>query len=559
MLTIGGDPLYGQYFTGRIDEVRIYNSALTQAQIQTDMATPIGGAPPPDTQPPTAPSGLDASAVSATQINLTWTAATDNVGVTQYRIERCQGAGCSVFTEIATSTGTSYSDTGRSPATSYSYRVRAQDAALNLGPYSTTATATTPAAPDTQPPTAPSGLDASAVSATQINLTWTAATDNVGVAQYRIERCQGAGCSVFTEIATSTGTSYSDTGRSPATSYSYRVRAQDAALNLGPYSNTATAITPAAPDTQPPTAPSGLDASAVSATQINLTWTAATDNVGVTRYRIERCQGAGCSVFTEIATSTGTSYSDTGRSPATSYSYRVRAQDAALNLGPYSTTATATTPAVGTGLVAAYSFDEGAGTRSRTRPARATRARSTNTTWTTSGKFGNALSFNGTTARVTVPDAPSLRLTNGMTLEAWVYPTTVNRAWRDVIYKGDDNYYLEATSSRNPAVPVGGGSSATPRSRSTAPPRWPSTHGRTWRSRTTAPLSGCTSTASRWRVARGQGTFSPRRIRSRSEATPSTVSTSAAPSTRSASTTGLARQPRFRPTCSRPSRVVHSP
>ena len=81
----------------------------------------------------------------------------------------------------------------------------------------------------------------------------------------------------------------------------------------------------------------------------------------------------------------------------------------------------------------------------------------TNTSWTTSGKYGKALSFNGTNALVNVPDAPSLRLTSGMTLEAWVNPTTVDRAWRDVIYKADANYYLEATSTRNPAVPVGGG------------------------------------------------------------------------------------------------------
>jgi hypothetical protein len=56
---------------------------------------------------------------------------------------------------------------------------------------------------------------------------------------------------------------------------------------------------------------------------------------------------------------------------------------------------------------------------------------------------------------VTVPDSPSLRLTNGMTLEAWVFPTTVNGVWRDVIFKGNDNYYLEATSSSG--RPVGGG------------------------------------------------------------------------------------------------------
>jgi glucose/arabinose dehydrogenase/chitodextrinase len=258
-LSIGGDALYGQYFSGRIDDVRLYNRALTAAQIQTDMATPVGGAAPPDGQPPTAPTGLTATASSSTQVGLSWSAATDNVGVTQYRIERCQGAGCSVFTEIATATGTTYTDTGRSPSTAYSYRVRAQDAALNLGPYSNTASATT--------------------------------------------------------------------------------------------------------------------------------------------------------------------------------------------------LATSPTPA---GLVAAYSFNEGAGT-SVTDASGTGNAGSIGTaTWTSTGKYGNALSFNGSSARVTVPDSSSLRLTTGMTIEAWVNPTTVNAAWRDVIYKGNDDYYLEATSS-NGGRPVGGG------------------------------------------------------------------------------------------------------
>jgi hypothetical protein len=68
-------------------------------------------------------------------------------------------------------------------------------------------------------------------------------------------------------------------------------------------------------------------------------------------------------------------------------------------------------------------------------------------TWTTSGKYGDALTFNGANALVTINNAPSLQLTTGMTLEAWAYPTTVSPAWRDVIYKGNDNYYLEGTSS----------------------------------------------------------------------------------------------------------------
>ena len=68
------------------------------------------------------------------------------------------------------------------------------------------------------------------------------------------------------------------------------------------------------------------------------------------------------------------------------------------------------------------------------------------TTWTATGKYGGALSFNGASSRVTIPDSASLRLTRAMTLEAWVNPTTVSNAWRDVIMKGKDNYYLSATS-----------------------------------------------------------------------------------------------------------------
>src|SRR5262249_39281334 len=126
-LTIGGDSIYGQNFAGLIDEVRVYNVALSAAQIQSDMNTPVAA----DTQPPTAPGTPTGNGVSGTQINLSWAAATDNLAVTGYQLERCQGAGCSNFTQIATPSGTSYNDTGLTPSTSYSYRVRATDAAGN--------------------------------------------------------------------------------------------------------------------------------------------------------------------------------------------------------------------------------------------------------------------------------------------------------------------------------------------------------------------------------------------------------------------------------------------
>ena len=192
-LQIGGDGIYGQYFAGRIDEVRVYNVALTQTQIQTDMNTPLGGAAG-DMTPPSAPTSLAAGSVGATQLTLTWTAATDNVGVTGYRVERCQGAGCSSFAQVGTPAGASFTDTGLAASTSYSYRVRAVDAAGNLGGYSSVVSATTLAAGDTTTPSAPTSLAAGSVGATQLTLTWTAATDSVGVTGYRVERCQGAGC-----------------------------------------------------------------------------------------------------------------------------------------------------------------------------------------------------------------------------------------------------------------------------------------------------------------------------------------------------------------------------
>ncbi len=765
-LQIGGDSIYGQFFAGLIDEVRVYNVALTPAQIQADQATPVnsgpdtqpptqpgtltatavsGGevdlawgassdnvgvsgyqlercqgsgcsnfaqiatptgtsykdtgvspstsysyrvrasdgtnlssysniagatTPTPDTQPPTQPGTPTANAVSASEVDLAWGASSDNVGVSGYQLERCQGSGCSNFAQIATPTGTSYKDTGLSPSTSYSYRVRASDATGNLSSYSDIVGASTAAAPnglvaaygfdegsgttvadasgngnagtitgatwaatgkygkalqfngtsalvtvpdaaslhlssgmtleawvnpsavnanwrdvvykgndnfyleatssnasrpdagmiagggyadafgtaalpangwshltetydgaalrlyvngtqvastahtgtiasstnplqiggdsiygqffaglidevrvynvaltpaqiqadqatpvnsgpDTQPPTQPGTLTATAVSGGEVDLAWGASSDNVGVSGYQLERCQGSGCSNFAQIATPTGTSYKDTGVSPSTSYSYRVRASDG-TNLSSYSNIAGATTPT-PDTQAPTQPGTPTANAVSASEVDLAWGASSDNVGVSGYQLERCQGSGCSNFAQIATPTGTSYKDTGLSPSTSYSYRVRASDATGNLSSYSDIVGASTAAAPNGLVAAYGFDEGSGSTVADASGNGNAGTITGATWAATGKYGKALQFNGTSALVTVPDAASLHLSSGMTLEAWVNPSAVNANWRDVVYKGNDNFYLEATSSnasRPDAGMIAGGSYA---------------------------------------------------------------------------------------------------
>jgi predicted phage tail protein len=111
--------------------------------------------PVADTQAPTTPTGLTANAVTSSQINLSWTASTDNVGVTGYEIDRCQGSGCTNYAQVGTSSTASFSNTGLSASTTYRYRVRAVDAAANESGNSSSATATTPAPPDTQAPTAP--------------------------------------------------------------------------------------------------------------------------------------------------------------------------------------------------------------------------------------------------------------------------------------------------------------------------------------------------------------------------------------------------------------------
>ena len=101
------------------------------------------------------------------------------------------------------------------------------------------------------------------------------------------------------------------------------------------------------------------------------------------------------------------------------------------------------TQAAPSGLVAAYAFDEGSGTSVSDSSGNGNTGTVSGATWVSSGKFGKALSFNGSSALVSVPDAASLHFGSALTLEAWVNPSAVSSAWRDVIYKGNDAVYLE--------------------------------------------------------------------------------------------------------------------
>jgi chitodextrinase len=195
---------------------------------------------------------------------------------------------------------------------------------------------------DTTPPTAPANLTATSAGPSEIDLGWSASSDNVGVAGYRIYRDGGS-----TPIATVTGTTYADSGVAPSTTHSYTVVAFDAVGNTSPASNTASATTPA--DTTPPSAPTNLSATARSGTEVALAWNASADDGSVVGYRVLR-DGA------EIGISPSTSFTDTGVQEATTYSYTVVAYDAANNVSPPSNTATVTTPSGGA-LVFADGFE----------------------------------------------------------------------------------------------------------------------------------------------------------------------------------------------------------
>ncbi len=194
-------------------------------------------APVPDTQAPTTPTNLGTSTPTTTEVDLTWTGSTDNVGVTGYGIYR-DG---SLIDNVDGAT-TTYQDTSATPNTAYSYTVDAVDAAGNRSPQSVPADVTTPAAPDTSPPTTPGNVAATAPSDTEVDLTWTASTDNVGVTGYTISR-DG------TVLTTVDGTtlSYQDVTVSASTAYQFTVDAFDAAGNHSTASGPVDITTPSAP------------------------------------------------------------------------------------------------------------------------------------------------------------------------------------------------------------------------------------------------------------------------------------------------------------------------
>lgn len=183
-----------------------------------------------DTQAPTVPTNVAAQANAANKVTISWVASSDNVGVAGYWITR-DGTAIAKITS-----GVQHIDTTVLPGTVYGYRVMAFDAAGNNSAVSALANVTTPAAADTQAPSVPTNVVAKAINQSQINISWSASTDNIAVAGYDVYRSTGS--VTATKIGSTNSTSYGDTGLATGTKYNYYVTARDAAGNASAKSMT---------------------------------------------------------------------------------------------------------------------------------------------------------------------------------------------------------------------------------------------------------------------------------------------------------------------------------
>ena len=272
-----------------------------------------------DTEAPTVPTNFMASDVTLSSATLSWDAATDNVGVVGYDVY--QGT-----TLVESTANTSIAVSGLNMNTSYTYSVSAKDAAGNS---STAVELTFMTLNDTEAPSVPLNVVASNITMSSATLSWDASTDNVGVVGYDVY--------LGTDLVSSvTNTSIDLSGLTLDSSYTYSVSARDAVGNVSAKTDVSFATLG---DTEAPSKPGNLTASGITKTKASLNWNPSIDNVGVVGYDIFR--GA-----TLVSSTTNTSFALSGLSAGTSYTYSVKAKDAAGNI---SATATVTFKTVDNG------------------------------------------------------------------------------------------------------------------------------------------------------------------------------------------------------------------
>lgn len=439
-LRIGGNSIWGEYFAGLIDEAHIYSRALSAAEIATDMNL---AAPPSGPKLSiTSPANNATIAGSTISVAFSTSGDTSQANLVALKID----SGAIVYAPLTSPVQL----TGIAPgahslngflARSDQSKITGSDASA----VSFTTTSNTPKLTITAP------ANGANISGTTISVSYstsgdTSEADHVfisldGGPNLRVQSLSGG-----LDIDSVPAGAHSLTG--------YVARVDDSKITG---SDAATvSFSSSLPDTTKPvvvlTAP--RDGATVSGS-VTLSANAVDDvTVAGVRFKLD-----GVAIGSE---DTSSPYAATWDSTAVANGVHVLtavARDGSNNTAEslsVNVVVLNTVAQVPAGLVAAYSFDAGTGATATDSSGKSNTGTLANTTWTTSGKFGGALTFNGTSSMVTVADNTTLDLTNGMTLSAWVYPTSNSAAWRTVILKENTTdlvYALYGTGDT--AVPQG--------------------------------------------------------------------------------------------------------
>jgi PKD repeat protein len=414
-LRIGGNALWGEYFSGLIDEVRVYNNALTAAQIQTDMATPINKPPvalamaSPTSGPPGMTVNFDGH-YSGDEDGDPLTYAWDLDADGQY--------------DDSTSVTPSftYPTAGRYPV-----KLRVTD---SLGASGTSTVVITVG----NPPTA-------VIDTPSPGLTWKVG-DVITFSGHADDAEDGSlppaalSWSVDLHTGPNSRTVYSFSGVSsgsfsaPDTTYPAYLELTFIARDSGGATDRKSIFRyPQTVNLRIESSPSGLQVAFNDMTNANGTPPAtpfmATAIIGSTNtINAVSPQTLGGTPYDFASWSDGGAASHTITAPAANATY----------------TATYTPGQAPSGLVAAFGFNETTGTTAADGSGTGNAGTVSGATWTTGGKYGGALSFDGVNDWVTVADSNSLDLTTGMTVEAWVKPATIN-GWETVLMKESSSSY----------------------------------------------------------------------------------------------------------------------
>jgi len=286
-----------------------------------------------DTTPPTVSisAPVNGATVSGSAVTVS-ASASDNVGVSgvQFKLD-----GANLGAEVTAAPYSTTWNTTLAANGSHTLTAVARDAAGNTA---TSAAVSVTVANDTTPPVI-SLASASNISSAAATITWATNEASDSQVEYGLTTAYGSATPLNSSLLTAHAVTL--TGLLANTPYHYRVKSRDAAGNLATSADfTLTTLVDITPppvlDTVPPSIPTGLTATAASTSQINLTWPASADNVGVAGYQVFR--GG-----VKVTTVTATSYSDAGLSAGTTYSYTVAAYDGAGNVSAQSAAATAVT------------------------------------------------------------------------------------------------------------------------------------------------------------------------------------------------------------------------